>query len=207
MKTTAWASRTRATSSCGPTAPIPCGVLQRHQAGADYLYCRALASLLRGANTGERLDLGTQVELTHLRIEATYNGPLEPTGDGGEVKTFTGEGAGTQRRLDMESLSQIVETLNERFGLDLDETDQLLFDQYERDWLADPDVDDQARNNTLGNFKLVFDRNFLKTVISRMDENDALFKRIIDDAEFQDDVKDFYGRKVYQEARRQSLEE
>jgi hypothetical protein len=53
----------------------------------------------------------------------------------------------------------------------------------------------------------VFDRNFLKTVISRMDENDALFKRIIDDAEFQEAVKDFYGRKVYQEARRRSLEQ
>jgi type I restriction enzyme R subunit len=147
----------------------------------DYLYCRALASLLRGADTVERLDLGSEVELTHLRIEATFSGTLEPTGDGGEVTTFPGGGEGTQRLPDMEHLSQIVETLNERFGLDLDETDQLLFDQYERDWLADPEVADQARNNTLDNFKLVFDRNFLKTVISRMDDNDALLKRIIDD--------------------------
>lgn len=33
---------------------------------------------------------------------------------------------------------------------------------------------DQARNNTIENFKLGFDSNFLRTVISRMDENDAL---------------------------------
>jgi hypothetical protein len=43
----------------------------------------------------------------------------------------------------------------------------------------------------------VFDRNFLKMVISRMGENDALFKRILDDTEFQEAIKDFYGTKVY----------
>ena len=102
------------------------------------------------------------------------------------------------------SLSQIVDTLNERFGLQLTDADQLLFDQYEKDWLADKEVTDQARQNTIENFKLVFDRNFLKTVISRMDENDALFRRILDDPEFQEVVKDFYGSKVYREARKPS---
>jgi type I restriction enzyme R subunit len=67
-------------------------------------------------------------------------------------------------------------------------------------------VTDQARNNTIENFKLVFDRNFLKTVISRMDENDALFKRILDDTEFQEAIKDFFARKVYQQATGQAGE-
>jgi type I restriction enzyme R subunit len=167
----------------------------------DYLYCRALASLLRTATTLERLDLGTQVELTHLRLEATFSGSLDVDADTGEVKSFTGDGTGQQYLPDLEPLSQIIDTLNERFGLELTETDQLLFDQYERDWLSDPKVTDQARNNTIDNFKLVFDRNFLKTVISRMDENDALFKRILDDPEFQEAIKDFYGTKIYQQAR------
>ena len=48
----------------------------------------------------------------------------------------------------------------------------------------------------------MFDRNFLKTVIGRMDENDALFRRILDDPEFQEVIKDFYGAKVYREARK-----
>jgi type I restriction enzyme R subunit len=170
----------------------------------DYLYCRALASLLRSATTVERLDLGSAVELTHLRHEATFSGTLELSADGGEVKTIFGEGRGPQKLPDMEALSQIVDTLNERFGLQLTEADQLLFDQYEKDWLADQEVTDQARNNTIENFKLVFDRNFLKTVISRMDENDALFRRILDDPDFQEAVKDFYGAKVYREARKPS---
>jgi type I restriction enzyme R subunit len=67
-------------------------------------------------------------------------------------------------------------------------------------------VTERARNNTIENFKLVFDRNFLKTVISRMDENDAQFKRILDDTEFQEAIKDYYGRKIYQQARGDSAE-
>jgi type I restriction enzyme R subunit len=169
----------------------------------DYLYCRALASILRGANTVERLDLGSSVELTHLRHEAQYSGSLELSVDIGEVKTVFADGTGSQHLPDLEPLSQIVDTLNERFGLDLTDADQLLFDQYEQDWLSDQEVTDQARNNTLDNFKLVFDRNFLKTVISRMDENDALFRRILDDPEFQQAIREFYVREVYRKAREQ----
>jgi hypothetical protein len=39
-------------------------------------------------------------------------------------------------------------------------------------------------------------------LLSRMDENHALFRRILDDPDFQDAVKDFYGSKVYREARK-----
>jgi type I restriction enzyme R subunit len=160
--------------------------------------------VLRSADTAEPLDLGSAVELTHLRHEASFSGALELSTESGEVKTIFGEGRGPQKLPDMEPLSQIVDTLNERFGLQLTEADQLLFDQYEKDWLADQEVTDRARNNTIENFKLVFDRNFLKTVISRMDENEALFRRILDDPDFQEAVKDFYGAKVCREARKPS---
>ena len=100
-------------------------------------------------------------------------------------------------------MSQIVQTLNERFGLDLDERDQLLFDQFEETWVADPEVADQARNNTFDNFRLVFDRLFLNTVVGRMDDNEAIFKRILDDEEFREVLADWYARKVYERARRE----
>jgi hypothetical protein len=63
--------------------------------------------------------------------------------------------------------SVCVDTLNERFGLNLNERDQLLFDQFEQTWLANQDVVARARNNTFDNFRLVFDREFEKTLIGR----------------------------------------
>ena len=167
----------------------------------DYLYCRALASVLRDAATVERLDLGSEVELTHLRTEMTSEGSLSLSSDQGEVKTVFGEGAGPQRLPDLEPLSQIIDTLNERFGLNLAEADQLLFDQFEQTWQADPEVAAQARSNDLDNFRLVFDRLFMRTVVDRMDENEAIFKRILDDDEFRSTVFEHYLRRVYDSLR------
>jgi type I restriction enzyme R subunit len=167
----------------------------------DYTYCRALAACLRDAGTTERLDLGTEVELTHLRTELTYEGSLSPPAKTGEVKSVFADGAGRQMQMDVEPLSQIVDTLNERFGLNLDERDQLLFEQFEQTWLANEDVIAQARNNTLDNFRLVFDRLFLDTVVGRMDDNEAIFKRVLDDPEFQRTLMDLYATRVYRRAR------
>jgi type I restriction enzyme R subunit len=167
----------------------------------DYLYCRALASRLRDEATTERLDLGTEVELTHLRTEMTSEGSLSLSAEGGEVRTVFGDGTGGRTEPGIEPLSQIVDTLNERFGLKLDDRDQLLFDQFEETWAADPDVLAQARNNNLDNFRLVFDRMFLNTVVGRMDENEAIFKRILDDEEFRETLVDLYATRVYRRAR------
>jgi len=116
--------------------------------------------------------------------------------DTGEVKTIFGEGATPPREPDIEPLSKIIELLNEKFGINLSDADQLLFDQYFEDWAQDPELASQARNNTLANFKLVFDPKFLRTVVTRMDTNEAIFKRILDDAEFSELVRDYYLRKV-----------
>ncbi len=167
----------------------------------DYTYCRALASRLRDSASVERLDLGTEVELTHLKTEITFEGSLSLDADAGEVKTIFGEGRGRQTDPQVEHLSEIIDELNERFGLGLDERDQLLFDQFEETWAADPDVVDQARSNTLENFRLVFDHRFLDTVVSRMDENEAIFKRILDDEEFRQVLMDLYAGRVYRRVR------
>ena len=91
----------------------------------DYVYCRALSLYLRDTDTVERLDLGTEVELTHLRHQMTFSGTLSLTSDAGEIRSFFGEGRGRQQELDLEHLSSIVEVLNERFGTELDRCGQV----------------------------------------------------------------------------------
>jgi type I restriction enzyme R subunit len=167
----------------------------------DYVYCRALSLYLRDTATVERLDLGTEVELTHLRHQMTFSGTLELTSETGEVRTFFGEGTGTQQELDMETLSSIVEVLNERFGTDLTDVDKLLLDQFEESWVEDDELSHQAQNNTLDNFRLVFDRKFLQTIVTRVDANDEIYKKILDDEDFRATLGEFYLRKVYERLR------
>lgn len=163
----------------------------------DYLYFRALATTLRDASTNERLDLGSEVELTHLRTGATFEGSLALSGDNGEVKSIFGDGRGKTVTPEPEPLSLIINLLNERYGTDLNEADQLFFDQLEETWAADEQLADQARNNTLDNFRLVFDPKFMNTVVGRMDANEDIFKRILDDDDFRTVLADFYLRKMY----------
>ena len=167
----------------------------------DYIYCRALSLYLRDTSTVERLDLGAEVELTHLRHQITFSGTLSLTSDVGEVRSFFGEGKGSQQELDLEHLSSIVEILNERFGTDLTDVDKLLFDQFEEEWVGDDELSAQAKSNRIENFRLVFERKFMQTIIGRMDANSDIFKRILDDDDFRELLGDYYVKKVYEQLR------
>ena len=166
---------------------------------ALYLASRALLSLLP-ADGGGRLDLGAEIELTHLRIERTSEGAITPDKGIGELKAIY-DGRGPEAEEQKEHLSKIVEVLNDRFGTTLGSADQLFFDQMEATWLADEELVDQARANPLENFRLVFNDKFISTMVSRMDGNEDLFKRVLDDRDFQSAVMEHYLRRVFHQAR------
>jgi len=62
-------------------------------------------------------------------------------------------------------------------------------------------LSDQAKSNSIDNFKLVFGRKFLETIVTRMDANSDIFKRILDEEEFRDALGDYYVKKVYEQLR------
>src|SRR5687767_11576018 len=131
----------------------------------------------------------------------TFSGSLSLESETGEVRSFFGEGKGTQQELEMEHLSNIIEVLNDRFGTELTDVDKLLLDQFEETWVADDELSDQARNNTIDNFRLVFDRKFLQTIVTRVDANDEIYKKILDDEDFRATLGEFYLQKVYERLR------
>jgi type I restriction enzyme R subunit len=165
----------------------------------DYLYGRALLAYLPG-QAAERLDLGSEIEMTHLKIAQTFEGSGSLEEGGGDVVAIF-SGRGKEHELEREHLSRIVEVINERFGLDLGEADQLLFDQFEETWAADETLAARARTNTFENFRLVSDRTFIETVVKRMDQNADIFKRILDEPEFQRTVLDYYAMRLYERLR------
>lgn len=164
-----------------------------------YVWAKSLLSNLpKRANDGS-LDLGAEVELTHLRIEksAEVDASLADTqAEEDPLSALPGAG-GASPDPQTERLSAIIDRLNERHALNLTMTDALLFEQFKGDWVADPELAAQARANTLDNFLIVFAKKFLTTVLSRMDANADIFKAINDDKGFAEDLKGSYGREVY----------
>lgn len=161
----------------------------------DWLYCRALDACLPGREA-ERLDLGSEVQLSHLRIEQTYQGTASLAEGQGTVRAVF-DGRGKQHEPDQAPLSEIIKVINERFGLNLDDSDRLLLEQYKAEMVADEELAAQARANDLEHFRIVFDRKFLNHIVARMGDNEAIFKRILDDEEFRGLLFDAYLRDVY----------
>jgi type I restriction enzyme R subunit len=161
----------------------------------DFVYSRALASRLPSDGI-TKVDIGSDLVLTHLKIERAFEGHVDIATPNNPLKPIREVDSG-RSDVNSEHLSTIIEELNKRFGLNLTEVDQLLFDQFEQTWLSDPEVTAQAQNNEFENFRLVFDRKFLTTVIGRMDENDLIFKKILDEPAFQQTLMDLYASKIY----------
>ncbi|MHB8646873.1 MAG: type I restriction endonuclease subunit R [Thermomicrobiales bacterium] len=139
----------------------------------------------------EALALDDEVALAYYRLEKVGEQSLALTA-GGEaslrppMETGTG-GAPTEETA---RLSALIRALNERFGTDFTEADRLFFEQMEESFMADTALAQQAKVNTVENFRLAFNKQFLPGIISRMGENSEIVKRMLDDEEFGGLVRD-----------------
>ena len=147
----------------------------------------------------KQINLDDDVALEYYRLQETSNGNISLMGEEPvKLKGMTDTGTGILREEKQAYLSSIIDVLNKRFGTEFKEADKLFFDQIEQDIMEDAQIVQSARNNTIDNFKFVFDEVFLEKVISRMGQNDRMFAMIMDDQEFQQAVKAWILKSVYE---------
>jgi type I restriction enzyme R subunit len=102
-------------------------------------------------------------------------------------------------------LSEIISVLNDRFGTEFTQGDQLFFDQIEAELVADEKLIHQAQNNTIENFKYGFDERFIEKLIDRMDSNQEIFSKVLNEKEFGDVVRNYMLTKVFNSIRVSNL--
>ena len=95
-------------------------------------------------------------------------------------------------------LSEIIDVLNERFATEFDEADRLFFEQIESALAEDATLMAQAKVKKMDTFKYAFEDVFLTKLIERMDQNQEIFEKILEDKKFGDTVKEWMMRKIYQ---------
>ena len=94
-------------------------------------------------------------------------------------------------------LSKVIELFNEHFGTDFTEADKLFVDQIEEDMMDNEQLAQQARNNSKDNFKYAINKEFNKKLYKRMDKNQKMFTKIMNDDDLQDALKEYLLNKVY----------
>jgi type I restriction enzyme, R subunit len=162
-----------------------------------YVYARFLAKYVRRTEDGG-LDLGEdEVTLTHLRQVKTgeHKVKLGPADE--PLASFTGDGTGEKYEPETGKLSEIIDVLNERFGLTLTEADELYFEQIEETLIKSGELKAQAQANEIDNFRFPFEQKFDAAVVDRQEANEELFKKMLEDTEFRDAVKEVLLKKVY----------
>ena len=86
------------------------------------------------------------------------------------------------------TLSRLIDLLNARFGTDFNQADQLFFDQLAEVAVGDPRLQQAAQVNPEDKFALVFSSLLESLMLERMDQNEAIVARFMDDPEFQRQV-------------------
>jgi len=162
-----------------------------------YAYAKLLQIRLPKRNLTESLHLDDEVALEYYRLQKIKEGAIELVkGETGEL-SGTSE-AGLKRAKDEEALlSEIITTLNDHFGTEFEEADKLFFDQIEAELLEDETLQTQAKVNKLDTFKFAFDDKFIDKLIARMDQNQEIFEKILEDKLFGDLVKELMMKRIF----------
>ena len=98
-------------------------------------------------------------------------------------------------------LSQLIDIVNERFGTDFNQADQLFFDQIVEAAVADDALQQAAAVNPGDKFELVFKGLLENLFVERMDQNEEIFVRFMNDPSFQKIVTGWMASEAYQRLR------
>ena len=163
-----------------------------------FTYGRFLLKKLPRTSQTDKFKLGDEVSLEYYRLQkiAEHNIVMESRG----VYELEGGGqAGIRLTKEEEAnLSEIIEVLNKKFQTEFNTADKLFFDQIEEELVVHGGLKEQAQNNPIENFKFGFEELFLDKLIARMEQNQDIFTKMMDDKEFGDVVKGYMLKKVYE---------
>ena len=161
-----------------------------------YTYVRFLLTKLPKRDTGPGYHLEEEVELQYYRLQKISEGQIDlNTGDGKPLKGPSDVGTGQEDR-DIK-LSELIDILNERFGTDFTQADQLFFDQIQEEAIESETLKKAAAANSKDDFRYVFEKAFEGLVIDRMEGNEEIFGKLMADGEFRKLAVEHLLHKVY----------
>ncbi|MEI7911891.1 MAG: type I restriction endonuclease [Verrucomicrobiota bacterium] len=161
-----------------------------------YTYIRFLLTKLPKRDNGPNQHLEDEIELQYYRLQKISEGRIDlNTGDGHPLKGPSDVGTGQEDR--KIRLSELIDILNERFGTNFTQADQLFFDQIQEEAIESDTLQKAAVTNTKDDFRYVFEKAFEGLVIDRMEGNEEIFGKLMADGEFRKLAVEHMLHKVY----------
>ena len=166
-----------------------------------YVFLRHLAAKLPRRKTGLAYRFDDEVRLKYYRLQKISEGSIAL--QDGEARPLDGPteiGSGLARPQPV-PLSQLIDVVNERFGTDFNQADQLFFDQIVEAAMADDGVRQAAAVNPSDKFELVFKGLLESLFAERMDQNEDIFVQFMNDDPFKNVVTAWMSSEAYRRLR------
>lgn len=166
-----------------------------------YTYIRLLLPKLPKRDPGPIYDFDDEVSLKYYRLELVSDKHLRyRVSEPGVIDGPTEVGTGVSHPEEVE-LSQLIDILNERFGTEFKPGDQLFFDSIKEDAITNETIQQAAKVNTKDNFKFPFYQMLEDLFIDRMEQNEEMTARFMNEEEFRRIVRKKLLDEVYEELR------
>ncbi|MCL2779132.1 MAG: DEAD/DEAH box helicase family protein [Polyangiaceae bacterium] len=167
-----------------------------------YTFARFFEAKLPQDPRKNPLQLDGDVALKYYRLDKASEGSIimllaEPSG-----VLYGATEVGTKKARDDEAqLSEIIEVLNDRFGTEFKRDDEILFDQFVAAANLDDEVVQRAKANPFDNFALAMKDKVDGLMVDRMDQNQEIVTRYLNDLQFKDLAFRLLVRRIYDEIR------
>ena len=166
-----------------------------------YVFLRHLSTKLPRRSSGEGYQFDDEVKLEYYRLQKISEGSIAlKDGEARKLDGPTEVGSGALHEQPV-PLSQLIDVVNDRFGTDFNQADQLFFDQIVEAAMADDGLRRAAAVNPGDKFELLFKNVLEKLFVDRMDQNEDIFVRFMNDAPFQKVVTAWMAEEAYRRLR------
>ena len=166
-----------------------------------HIFLRHLSAKMPRRRHGPAYSLDDDVRLEYYRLQKISEGsiPLQD-GEGHALDGPSEVGSGLVREQEV-PLSQLIDIVNERFGTDFNQADQLFFDQIVEAAVEEEALRHAADVNPEDRFALVFENLIRQLFIERMDQNEEIFVRYMNDVRFRETVSEWMASEAYRRLR------
>ncbi len=163
-----------------------------------YIFLRHLSPKLPRRKNEAQYDFDSDVQLEYYRLQKISEGSIVlKKGYSQPLDGPNAVGTGVVRESPVK-LSQLIDTINSRFGTDFNQADQLFFDQIVEAAANSEELQQAAQVNSADKFALLFNQMLDSLFVERVDQNEAIFARYMNDRDFQKVVSDWLVSEVYQ---------
>lgn len=166
-----------------------------------YVFLRHLATKLPKRGAGPTYQFDDEVRLEYYRLQKISEGSISlSNGQSNRLDGPSEVGSGVLHE-EAVPLSRLIDVVNDRFGTDFNQADQLFFDQIVEAAVSDAALKQAAAVNPGDKFELVF-KNLLEALfVERMDQNEEIFARFMNDKSFQKIVTGWLSSEAYRKLR------